>query len=76
MNVPNHMYSHHDDRGEDDVDQGDEVLDVEELMCNVAPDILLQCRNKGFDNFKMLDEASRDLPYEECKGCDKEHTML
>jgi hypothetical protein len=49
---------------------------VEELMRNVAPDVLLQCRNKGFNNFETLNKASRDLLYEECKGCHKEHTML
>jgi hypothetical protein len=50
MNVLDHMYSHHDDGGEDDVGQDDECLDVEELMHNAAPDVLLQCRNKSFDN--------------------------
>jgi hypothetical protein len=45
-------------------------------MCNVAPDVLLQRRNKGFNNFEMLDKASRDLLYKECKWCDKEHTVL
>jgi hypothetical protein len=45
-------------------------------MCNVTPDVLLQRRNKGFNNFEMLDKVSKDLLYEECKGCDKEHTML
>jgi hypothetical protein len=44
-------------------------------MQNVAPNVLLQCRNKGFDNFETLKKASRDLPYE-CKWCHKEHTML
>jgi hypothetical protein len=39
------------------------------------PDVLLQRRNKDFDNFEMLDKASRDL-YEESKGCDKEHMVL
>jgi hypothetical protein len=29
MNVPDHMYSYHDDRGKDDVGQDDEGLDVE-----------------------------------------------
>jgi hypothetical protein len=37
-------------------------------MRNVAPE--------GFDNFEMLDKASRNLLYEECKWCDKEHTPL
>jgi hypothetical protein len=45
-------------------------------MHNVTSDVLLQRRNKGFDNFEMLDKASRDLLYEECKWCDKEHTVL
>jgi hypothetical protein len=68
MNV-GHVYTHHDDLGEDDVgENNDEGLDVEELMHNVVPDVLLQCRNKSFDNFETLDKASRDLLYEECKG--------
>jgi hypothetical protein len=49
---------------------------VEELMRNVASDVLQQRRNKGFNNFDMLDKASKDFLYEECKGCDKEHTVL
>jgi hypothetical protein len=59
------VYNHHDDGGEDDIGQ-DEGLDVEELMRNVVPHVLLQCRNKNFNNFEMLDKASRDLLYEEC----------
>jgi hypothetical protein len=70
MNVPDHVYSHHDDGGEDDVGENNEGLDVEEH------DVLLQCRNKGFDNFEIFDKASRDLLYEECKGWHKEHTVL
>jgi hypothetical protein len=76
MNV-DHVYSHHDDGGDqDDVGENDEGLNVEELMWNVAPDVLLQCRNKGFDNFETLNKVSRDLLYEECKGCHKEHMVL
>jgi hypothetical protein len=72
-----HVYSHHDDGGDQDVvGENDEGLDVEELMRNIAPDVLLQCINKGFDNFETLNKASRDLLYEECKGCHKEHTVL
>jgi hypothetical protein len=81
MGIPNDMCSHHNDRCEDDIcqddaDHSDEGFDVEELMCNVALDVLLQRRNKGFDNFEMLDKASRGLLYEECKWCDKEHMVL
>jgi hypothetical protein len=53
-----HVYSHHDDGGDqDDVGENDEGLDVEELMRNVAPDVLLHCRNKGFNNFETLNKA-------------------
>jgi hypothetical protein len=45
-------------------------------MHNVTSDVLLQRRNQGFDNFETLDKASRDLLYEEYKGCDKKHTVL
>jgi hypothetical protein len=38
--------------------------------------VLLQCRNKGFDNFETLNKVLRDLLCEECKGCHKEHTVL
>jgi hypothetical protein len=81
MGIPDDVCSHHDDGCEDDIGQddvyhSDECFDVEELLHNVAPDVLLQRRNKGFDNFEMLDKASRDLLCEECKGCDKEHTVL
>jgi hypothetical protein len=67
----------HDDGGDqDDVGENDEVLDVEELVQNVAPDVFLQCRNKGFENFETLNKVSRDLLYEECKECHKEHIVL
>jgi hypothetical protein len=59
MGIPDDVCSHHDDECEDDADHSDECFDVEELMHNVAPGVLLQRRNKGFDNFKMLDKASR-----------------
>jgi hypothetical protein len=72
-----HVCSHHDDGGDqNDVGENDEGLDVEELMRNVAPDVLLQCRIKGFGNFETLNKLSRDILYEECKWCHKEHTML
>jgi hypothetical protein len=76
MNV-DHVYRHHDHGDDqDDVGENDEGLDAEELMQNVAPDVLLQCRNKGFDNFETLNKASRDLLYKECKGYHKEHIVL
>jgi hypothetical protein len=71
-----HDNGYEDDLGQDVADHNDEGFDVEELMHNIAPDVLLQRRNKHFDNFEMLDKASKDILYEECKWCDKEHTML
>jgi hypothetical protein len=46
MDIPDDMYSHHDDGCEDDIgedDEGhsDEGFDVEELMHNVVPGVLL-----------------------------------
>jgi hypothetical protein len=81
MGIPDDVCSHHDDGCEDDLgqdnaDHSDKGFGVEELMRNVAPDVLLQRRNKGLDIFEVLDKASRDLLYQECKGCDKEHTVL
>jgi hypothetical protein len=81
MCIPDDVCSHHDDGcehdiGQDDEDHSDEGFDVEELMHNVAPDVLLKRRNKGFNNFEILDKTLRDLIYEECKGCDKEHMVL
>jgi hypothetical protein len=72
-----HVYSHHDDGGDqDDVGENDEGLYVEEVMRNVAPDVLLQCRKKSFNNFETLNKVSRDLLYEVCKGFHKKHTVL
>jgi hypothetical protein len=81
IDIPNDMYSHRDDGcgdgiGQDDAGHSDEGFDVEELMDNVAPDVLLRRRNKCFDNFEMLDKESRDLLCEECKWYDKKDTML
>jgi hypothetical protein len=47
MGIPDDVCSHHDDGcehdiGQDDVDHSDESFDVEELMRNVAPDVLLK----------------------------------
>jgi hypothetical protein len=81
MDISVDVCSHHDngcedDIGQDDVDHSDEGFDVEELRRNVAFDVLLQRRNNGFDNFEMLNKASKDLLCDECKGCDNEHTVL
>jgi hypothetical protein len=81
MDIPDGVYSHHGDGCKDDIDQdnaghSDEGFDMEQLMRNVASDVFLRRRNNGIDNFEMIDKASRYFLYEECKGCDKEHTVL
>jgi hypothetical protein len=35
---------------------------------NVAPDVLLQCINKSFDNFETLNKAPRDIFTRSVKG--------
>jgi hypothetical protein len=65
MSISDDVYNHHDDGCEDDIGQddanhGDKGFDVLELIRNVMPDVLLQRRNKGFDNFEILDKASSD----------------
>jgi hypothetical protein len=51
-------------------------LDVEELMRNIALDVLLHCRNKSFNIFETFDKALRELLYDGCKEYDKQHTVL
>jgi hypothetical protein len=54
-----HLYSHHDDGGDqDDEGENDEGVNVEELMRNIAPDVLLQCRNKGLRHLKCVERPS------------------
>jgi hypothetical protein len=43
MNV-DHVYSHHDDGGDDDIGENDEGPDVEEQMRNVVSDVLPSLR--------------------------------
>jgi hypothetical protein len=44
IGIPDDVCSHHDDRCEDDTYHSDEGFDVEELIHNVARDVLLQRR--------------------------------
>jgi hypothetical protein len=51
MGISDDVCSHHndgceDDINQDDADHSDEDFDVEELMCNIASDVLLERRNK------------------------------
>jgi hypothetical protein len=53
LGISDDVCSHHDDGcevdiGQDDADHSDEGFDVEDLMLNVAPNVLLQRTNKVF----------------------------
>ena len=52
-------------------------FDVEELLCHVEPQVLLNAgTTRGLDNFATIEKASKDLLFEESKGCSKENTVL
>jgi hypothetical protein len=55
---------------------GGDSLDVEELLCNIQREELLENRKRGFDNLETMEKASKELLYDESKGCDKECTVL
>ena len=54
----------------------DDDFDVEEMLRHVKPQVLLTGATKGLDNFETLQKASKDLLYEESKGCAKQFTVL
>jgi hypothetical protein len=55
---------------------GGEGIDMEELLHNIEHGDFLQNRKRGFDNLETMEKASKELLYEESKGCDKECTVL
>jgi hypothetical protein len=55
---------------------GGEGIDVEELLLNIGLMDLLENRKRGLDNIETMEKASKELLYEEFKGCDKECTIL
>jgi hypothetical protein len=46
------------------------------LLCNIEHHDLLENRKRGLDNLETMEKASKELIYEESKGCDKECTIL
>ena len=50
----------------------DDDFDVKEVLHHVEPQLLMGGKTKGLDNFKTLHMESKDLLYEESKGCAKE----
>jgi hypothetical protein len=55
---------------------GGEGIDVEELFHNTEHEDLLENRKRGLDNLETMEKASKELLYEESKGCHKECTIL
>jgi hypothetical protein len=55
---------------------GGEGIEVKELLRNIECEELLESRNRGFDNLETMEKASKELLYEESKGCDKKCTVL
>jgi hypothetical protein len=62
-----------DDDADFDLDD-DADFDLEEMLRHAEPHVLRDTR--GLDNFEALKKASKELLYEESKGCDKEFTVL
>ena len=62
-----------DDDADFDLDD-DADFDLEEMLRHAKPHVLRDMR--GLDNFEVLQKASKELLYEESKGCDKEFTVL
>ena len=62
-----------DDDADFDLDD-DADFDLEEMLRHAEPHILRDTR--GLDNFEALQKASKELLYEESKGCGKEFTVL
>jgi hypothetical protein len=66
------------EEGSDDSDHvlcdshGGEGLDVEELLHNIECKELLENKKRGFDKLEIMEKMSKELLYDESKGCDTE----
>ena len=69
----------HDSDDEDDEagDDEDDEFDVEELLRHMEPQMIASTGAwKGLDTIEILEKASKELLYDESKGCDKEFTQF
>jgi hypothetical protein len=70
------------EEGNDDSDHvfhdshGGASHDVEELLRNIESEELLENRKRDFDKLEMMENASKELLYDESKGRDKECIVL
>jgi hypothetical protein len=55
---------------------GGEGIDVEGSLCNIKREELLENTKRRFNNLETMEKASKELLYDESKGCDKECTVL
>nr|CAD39322.2 OSJNBb0080H08.14 [Oryza sativa Japonica Group] len=58
-----------------DSDDFDGSFDLEDMLRHVKPEVLAG-RSRGLENWQALEKASKDLLYDETKGCDKDFTVL
>nr|ABB47579.1 transposon protein, putative, CACTA, En/Spm sub-class [Oryza sativa Japonica Group] len=58
-----------------DSDDFDGGFDLEGMLRHVEPEVLAG-RSRGLENWQALEKASKDLLYDETKGCDKDFTVL
>nr|ABA98042.1 transposon protein, putative, CACTA, En/Spm sub-class [Oryza sativa Japonica Group] len=58
-----------------DSDDFDGGFDLEDMLRHVEPEVLAG-RSRGLENWQALEKASKDLLYDETKGCDKDFTVL
>ncbi|XP_052152534.1 uncharacterized protein LOC127770768 [Oryza glaberrima] len=58
-----------------DSDDFDGGFDLEDMLRHIEPEVLAG-RSRGLENWQALEKASKDLIYDEAKGCDKDFTVL
>jgi hypothetical protein len=60
----------------DDADGSDgTAFDLEEMLRHAEPEVVAGSA-RGLDNFNALQKASKELLYDEAKGCGKDFTLL
>nr|ABB47202.2 transposon protein, putative, CACTA, En/Spm sub-class [Oryza sativa Japonica Group] len=50
-------------------------IDLEELLCHVEPELLVGSA-RGLDNFEALKKTTKDILYDESKGCHSDFSIL
>ncbi len=61
--------------GSSGIDDADIDFDLKDMLQHVEPEVLTSTK-QGLDNWKALEKATKDLLYDESKGCDRDYTVL